>query len=68
MLIKPLYNTVLISSIILKEDFGIRKDAYLTFFPDINDCIIKEAIRHFQINISNENIIKYIDLIYYFCD
>ncbi len=54
-----------ISSVVLEEDFCLRKDAYLAFLPKINDSTTREAIGHFQINI--EKAIKYIDHVYYCC-
>lgn len=57
--IEPFYNTILISLVILEEDFCLGKEVYLTFSPKVNDSITREAIGRFQVNIKNT--IKYMD-------
>ncbi len=54
-----------VSPIVLEKDFRFREDVYLTFPPEINDFITREAIGYFQVNI--ENAVKYIDHVYYCC-
>ncbi len=48
--------------VVLEEDFRLREDAYLTFSPEVNNSIIREAIWRFQVNI--ENALKHMD---HFC-
>ncbi len=57
----PADNIVLVSPVVLDEDFRLREDAYLLFPPEVNDSTTREAIRRFQVNI--ENAVKYIDYI-----
>lgn len=56
---RSFYNTVLITLVTLEEDFCLRENAYLTISHEVNDSIIRKAIRCFQVNI--ENAVKYID-------
>ncbi len=58
----PADNIVLVSPIILKEDFRLREDVYLTFPPEVNDSITREAIGHFQVNI--KSVVKHMDYVY----
>ncbi len=48
----------------MKENFCLKKDAYLKFSPQVNDSIIREDIGHFQVNI--ENAAKHINHICYY--
>lgn len=45
--IKSFYNTISISPVVLKEDFHLRKEVYLTFSLIVNDSIIRKDIEHF---------------------
>ncbi len=49
----------------MEEDFRLRKDADLTFPPEVHNSITKKAIGHFQVNI--ENAVKHIDHVYCCC-
>ncbi len=50
-----------ISPVVLEKDFRFREDVYLTFLPEVNDSITKEAMKCFQINIKNA--IKHVDYV-----
>ncbi len=52
-------SIVPVGLIVLEEDFCLREDAYLSFPPEINNSITREAIRHFQVN--TKNAVKHID-------
>ncbi len=50
-----------VSPVILEKDFRLREDAYLTFPPEVNDSITREAIGRFQVNIKNA--VKHMDYV-----
>lgn len=45
--IEPFHNIVPISSVILKENFRLKEEAYLTFLPKVNNSITRKAIGRF---------------------
>ncbi len=57
----PADNIVPVGPVVLEEDFRLREDAYLTFPPEVNNSITREAIRRFQVNI--ENAVKHMDYV-----
>lgn len=59
-----IFNTVLVSPVVLEEDFPLRKETYLTFPSKTNNSTTTEAIGRFQVYI--ENVIKYINHICYY--
>ena len=59
---KPFHITVLISVVILKEDFRLKEEAYLTFHHKINDSITKKAIVRYHVILKNA--VKYMDHVY----
>ncbi len=62
-LVESFNNTVLVSPIVLEEDFCLKEHVCLTFPPEVNNSITRKAIGRFQGNI--ENAIKYMDHVYY---
>lgn len=45
--VKPFYNTVSVSFIVLEKDFCFTKEAYLTFHLEVNSFTIKKTIGYF---------------------
>ena len=65
MLVEPFHNTVLVSPVVLEEDFCLRKEAYLTFPLEVINFTIRKAIGRFKVNI--ENAIKHMGYVYCCC-
>lgn len=62
-LVESFNNTVLITPVVLEENFRLRKDAYLTFPSEANNSITRKAIGCFQVNIKKT--VKHMDHVCY---
>lgn len=61
MLVEPSFNSVLVSLVILEEDFHFREETYIIFPFEVNNSTIRKAIGRFQMNIKDAE--KYMDYV-----